>query len=169
LLFRYAFPPPNHEKTFKFGIIPHYIDQKSDIVCSLKGDDVLIIDINQAQSPATFVDQIHQCEVILSSSLHGIIISDSYTIPAYHVKFSDNVIGDGFKFRDYYASVKRPYDCVDARVSNPLEVQFKRYTVDFDFDGYLKYVKTVVQIATTMSKPDALKALKQTVCYSSST
>ncbi len=50
------------------------------------------------------VDDILSCEVILSSSLHGIIFSHAYGVPAYHVQFTDFFKNGNFKFADYYSS-----------------------------------------------------------------
>lgn len=48
-------------------------------------------------------EQIGSCEYVLSSSLHGLIISDSFGIPNLHIKVTNNMRGDGFKFEDYYS------------------------------------------------------------------
>ena len=53
------------------------------------------------------IDTICACDVILSSSLHGLIISDAYAIPNVWIKLSDKVEGNGFKFKDYFLSVQR--------------------------------------------------------------
>ena len=50
------------------------------------------------------VDDILSCEVILSSSLHGIIFAHAYGVPAYHVQFTDFFKNGNFKFADYYSS-----------------------------------------------------------------
>lgn len=149
LLFRYFFPAPIAvSKKYKIGFIPHYIDANLPIIKEIKGNpDCTIIDINQALTPVKFVQEIHECDVILSSSLHGIIISDSYGIPAHHIVLSKNVVGGSFKFRDYYASVNRPYFHIDlsSLYTEQLLTQCKPYTVDFDFDSYYTYIQSSLQ------------------------
>jgi pyruvyltransferase len=49
--------------------------------------------------------QITQCEKIISSSLHGIVVAMAYGIPAAYVSLSDRLSGDGMKFFDFYRSV----------------------------------------------------------------
>ena len=51
------------------------------------------------------IEQITSCEFIISSSLHGLIVSDAYGVPNVWAEFSDNIWGNGFKYRDYYASI----------------------------------------------------------------
>jgi hypothetical protein len=52
--------------------------------------------------------------MIVSSSLHGLIIAHAYGREAAWLKFSDRPLGDDFKFRDYWASIgwpdHAPYD-----------------------------------------------------------
>ena len=50
------------------------------------------------------------CEAIASSSLHGIVFAHAYGIPAVHVQLSDRVLGEGFKFDDYRASIGSAHD-----------------------------------------------------------
>lgn len=55
-----------------------------------------------------FIDELLQCERILSSSLHGLIVSQAYGIPAQWfdvVAPAGGVPGDGTKFHDYLLSV----------------------------------------------------------------
>ncbi len=85
------------------GIIPHYID--SDIVFdSLEpSDDIKIIDI--MDTPENVIKQIKSCNKIISSTLHGIIASHAYGVPCAWAKFSDRIIGDDFKYLDYFSSI----------------------------------------------------------------
>jgi hypothetical protein len=43
--------------------------------------------------------------LILSSSLHGLIIANAFGRPAGWVRLSEALFGDDVKFQDYYASV----------------------------------------------------------------
>ncbi len=93
---------PKIEKKYKLGIVPHLVDRDNKWLSSLENDnEVLILDILE-KDPFKFIDNLLSCEKIASSSLHGIIASDAYGIPSVWLEFSKNVIGDGFKFEDYF-------------------------------------------------------------------
>ena len=101
---------PKVKKQYKLGIIPHYVDQENPLVAELShlyGGNVCIIKMQDYSDWKDVVDNINRCEQIISSSLHGLILSDAYNIPNVWVEFSDKVIGQGFKFRDYFSSVER--------------------------------------------------------------
>lgn len=103
---------PNVETKYKLGVVPHYIDK--DLVPT----GYHTIDI--CQPVAKVINSIVECEAIISSSLHGLIIAHAYGIPALWVEFSDNVAGDGFKFLDYFSSVGiDPYEPINCRLDIP--------------------------------------------------
>lgn len=87
---------PKIKKKYRVGIVPHENDNTE---YSLGGDD-RIVNIRQWLG---FVDDILECERIESSCLHGLIVADAYGIPSKWIE-SDKVRGEGFKFRDYFAS-----------------------------------------------------------------
>lgn len=92
------------EKKYQLGIIPHYIEQNEIIFKQIQDMHPNSIIIDVLADPMENIKLISQCELIISSSLHGLVIADSFNIPNLWVKYSDKVIGDGFKFRDYYSS-----------------------------------------------------------------
>ncbi|MFN8010161.1 MAG: polysaccharide pyruvyl transferase family protein [Holophagaceae bacterium] len=95
---------PGVVKTHAVGIIPHYVDKAHPWLDQYRADPrVIVIDIEQGITG--FVNQVKSCEVILSSSLHGLICADAYGIPNAWVRLSDAVIGGDFKFRDYRLSI----------------------------------------------------------------
>jgi pyruvyltransferase len=105
LLYPRLFPSsvtPVHD----FGIIPHYADAHSDVVQQLTREGAFFIDVEADVHRC--VRDIRSCRVIASSSLHGLIVALAFGIPAVWVEFSDRVIGSGFKFRDFYASINAP-------------------------------------------------------------
>ena len=98
---------PDYRPKYKLGVIAHISDLDSAWYRALKEDED-ILKINIKSGIKNVVDQINKCERIASSALHGIIAADSYGIPTIRLKISENpLIGDGFKYLDYYESVKR--------------------------------------------------------------
>ena len=121
---------PMIKKKYKLGIIPHYIDQNRLLVNVFKDNpNILIIDILSGIEKV--VDDICSCERIASSSLHGIIAADAYGIPAIWIEFSKKVVGNGFKFYDYFESVGR-------RDESPLIIT-KNTTVQEVIDHFREY------------------------------
>ena len=101
LLSRLYSPRQKPNKIHKVGIIAHYVDEGK--VRQIYGDKYHIISMKTSDIEG-LVDDILSCEVILSSSLHGIIFAHAYGVPAYHVQFTDFFKNGNFKFADYYSS-----------------------------------------------------------------
>lgn len=99
---------PEVAKEYKIGIIPHYNDYKEVAEDYKKESDIIVIDL-MTMEVEDVTRQIMACKKIISSSLHGIIVSHAYNIPALWVKFSDKIFGDGIKYRDYLESVSIPF------------------------------------------------------------
>lgn len=99
------------EKKYKVGIIAHFKEQDEPVFAQLVSayENSTYIDVRQ--HPSVVIKQIAECECIISSSLHGLIIADSLGIPNIHIVVSDKLLGDGFKFDDYYSAygLKHPY------------------------------------------------------------
>lgn len=96
--------PRRPEKKYDVGIIPHICDLNEDILSPVvqKYENAILINVKDA--PLTVIGQIAQCRAVISSSLHGLIVADSFGVPNMHVIFSDRPLGDGYKFDDYYSA-----------------------------------------------------------------
>lgn len=99
---------PTVSKKYKIGIVPHYNDYKIVEKWFENCLNIHLIDMMTNDVEAKTIEFL-QCEKIISSSLHGIIIAHAYGIPAVWQKFSDKVFGDDVKYQDYMESVNIPY------------------------------------------------------------
>ena len=106
LLFPRLYTPRREPSRHALGIVPHYVDRDHPDVRRLRDAGVHVIDILGGITEV--VDEICRCEVIASSSLHGLIAADAYGVPSTWIEMSTGVEGDGFKFRDYFGGVRRP-------------------------------------------------------------
>lgn len=90
------------KKVHEIGIVPHYIDYSE---VKRKYPNEFVINL-QTDDPIKTTNEITSCKKIISSSLHGLIVANAYGIPAAWIKFSDNLVGNDFKFYDYAESIK---------------------------------------------------------------
>ena len=95
ILMPLVYMPESMEKKYEYRVIPHHAFDQN-------GKNYL--------SPITqdwqqFIDELVKCRLVISSSLHGIILAEAYGIPAIMLRTR---LGT-FKFEDYYHSTNR-YD-----------------------------------------------------------
>lgn len=133
------------EKKYTYGIIPHFFDSSLPQINDFKKQvsDVLVINIQKYQNWHEVIDNIRSCKYILSSSLHGLIIADTYNIPNVWIELSHNVEGNGFKFQDYFISVGKngivPQDCTISICINNINKHLQKYQpIVFDRNEYRK-------------------------------
>jgi pyruvyltransferase len=97
------------EKKDLIGIIPHGNDMCDRLLNKAKILPNRYKIIWPNCSPKEVINDMKECKVIFSSSLHGLICADSFGIPNMHIKISDRLYGGLFKFKDYYTSIGRRY------------------------------------------------------------
>ena len=134
---------PTVEKKYAVGIIPHFSDKDTAWMKrqQCKPDPrVRIIDVEGGIEP--FVEAVKSCELIVSSSLHGLICADAYGVPNLWVKLSDILWGGSFKFCDYYESVGRdtPTPVLPDEYTRLSKVtqHFRPYKVKMDLQPLIK-------------------------------
>jgi pyruvyltransferase len=99
---------PEVERTHQVGIIPHITERDNPVVLDLiKRYGIKLIDIGLGHTE--FIDSLKSVELVLSSSLHGLIMADAYGISNTKVDIpGPQYKGSNWKYADYFASVRRP-------------------------------------------------------------
>jgi hypothetical protein len=99
-------PRPAGDGRPVLGLILHH---NHDVGSLEVGPGVKVIDIHRIgyDEIEAFIDEVAACDAVVSSSLHGLIVSHAYGIPTRwaDVVGGGAVPGDGMKFVDYFQSV----------------------------------------------------------------
>lgn len=93
---------PRPPKRHALGVIPHFVDQDSAAVAELLRKPGARL-INVFAPIDEILHEVLSCALVLSSSLHGLIISDALDVPNRRMIISDN-IRSSLKFADYYSA-----------------------------------------------------------------
>lgn len=129
------FYAPTVIKKYKVGIIPHYVDKSHEWIMTMHSDpsvNVINVETNKIEE---FIYSVLQCDVILSTSLHGLIVADAYNIPSLWIRLSDEVVGGDFKFQDYFRSI-------DKNIEAPISCNAT--TSINDLMGFVSYEKVSI-------------------------
>jgi hypothetical protein len=88
------------------GIVPHAV-HRSHVAFGLlaRSEDLRVRVVNVHQTASRAVREIAACNVIVTTSLHGLVTADAFGIPALWTSLEPTVYGGGFKFRDYESVV----------------------------------------------------------------
>ena len=123
---------PDVQKNNRIGIIPHVTHFETARELFKNQEYYTLIDLSENDIKKT-IGLIKSCNYIISSSLHGLIVSHAYNIPALHVQLGRELAGDGIKFLDYYTSV-------DIKEYTPIEISgFNSLNNDYFIDLFKKY------------------------------
>ena len=96
------------DKLYDLGIIPHWTDNTIEHNKTFLKYNPKIIRV--ADDPLEVIRQIGQCKKIVSSSLHGIVLADAFSIPR-RIELAPRMIthshqeGGLFKWKDYSSSI----------------------------------------------------------------
>ena len=91
------------EKRYGIGVIPHFSQQGENVFSDICPDsDYHLIDIRN--TPRRVAEEIAACELIVSSSLHGLVFADSLHVPSLRMIGETPLPGGTFKFEDYYSA-----------------------------------------------------------------
>lgn len=96
---------PAEVRSHKWGVVPHFSHRRSRIVKQFARDnDFLLIDPTDA--PLEVLRKISSCHGVISSSLHGLIVAESYGLPCLWLNMPSHKHHE-FKFADYCSGVGR--------------------------------------------------------------
>lgn len=103
---------PKQKTQYGVGVVRHYVDTDeypfADIV------------IGATERPEEVIRKISACRVVISSSLHGLIVADSYGIPNMRISRNDVITGD-WKWMDYKTALRKPLADVQDDILRALE------------------------------------------------
>lgn len=112
LLLSLLYQPTRRKLTphYRIGLIPNIADMEHPVVADLLQNAtayIKVIDMSRYNCWKDIIDTICSCDFILSSSLHGLIVSDVYQIPNIWISLTGKAIVGYLKFLDYFDSVGR--------------------------------------------------------------
>ena len=119
----------NRVESEKIGFIINMGTNKPDTIIHELSEkyELTIISMTDYDVWTDVIDQIIDCKFILSESLHGLIIAETYGIPNVWIECQDHPLYWNFKFEDYYSSIEKeesimklqhgiPFDRIDKKV-----------------------------------------------------
>jgi len=96
----FPYQPVTPPSDRRIAVVVHYVDDRR-----LDADDVTTIDVRAM--PEQFLQRLVEARVVISSSLHGIVLAESYGIPAIWLSPPEALVGGRFKFDDYFEGTGR--------------------------------------------------------------
>lgn len=133
----------NTDKTYSVGIIPHYVDMESEHLKNINIANSKIINI--MDNPIKVLKEIAECEVILSSAMHGLIAADALNIPNQWIVLSDKLYGGNYKFKDYYSVYNIEPEPIDLRTGIITEKELEKIKSEYPYKIPRSKVKEIQQ------------------------
>jgi hypothetical protein len=130
------------EKLYDLGIVPHWSDtalERNPIFTKYNPHIIRV-----SEDPLKVIKEIGQCKKIVSSSLHGIVLADAFSIPR-RIEIAPKMLshpkqeGGIFKWKDYSASLGVPLKIGVTQEIDKHKIMEKQYEI-FDI---LEEIKSI--------------------------
>lgn len=118
-------------KKISVGLVPHFSHHGSAEIAALLTAIPNVKMINVFSPVKQVLEEIASCDFVLSSSLHGLIVADSYGVPNQWLTLDLNPAWQ-FKFRDYYSS----FGLFDNEPVTAQEILMNPWSVDAYMERY---------------------------------
>lgn len=137
---------PSQSKHYRLGIVPHLSDWANEDAPIWNHPEFTQYDpicINVMHDPLTVLRLIASCDKIITSSLHGAIVADSFGIPR-RIEYAPRFDKEGgvFKFRDYHQSLGMRFELGKTMTAN-------RFAVERVQEGLIDALRAYATIAKT--------------------
>jgi Polysaccharide pyruvyl transferase len=152
---QYATKRSSSEPKTHYCIIPHYQDLSLPQITELKvaslfeNNDTVIHIISPRDSWENVLEQISTlCHYVASSSLHGLILSESIGIPTMWFQIPDqktSITEGNFKYKDYYDSIGISNIEPVPNMSYDILTNTKLYKPSLSNEMRQKYTNTMIQ------------------------
>lgn len=114
ILMPYLYQPKTSSQRFKLGLICHFSQPTTDLeklVADKYEQEVRFISMfrDTPEELEQCIDEICSCDQIASTSLHGIIVSQTYGVPALFLQDNGHAVNRHctFKFYDYFTGTQQ--------------------------------------------------------------
>lgn len=127
---------PDDRPSHRVGMICSWID--AEISAAIAAHHVPVVSTFAPRD--RIINEIASWDLVVSSCLHGLVTGIAYGKAVAWSRVSDNMVGDGFKFLDFFASlgIADPI-CTDvAQISDLKSAELHAYEASFDTDLLLE-------------------------------
>ena len=97
---------PKVRKTTPIGYLPHYID-KYEVFKKHKFENGIAKYIDIQSDWKKVIEEVKSCQLIVASSLHGIVCAEAYGIPVIWEQYTAKIRGGDYKYQDYFLGTGR--------------------------------------------------------------
>lgn len=96
--------PPAKSITSRIAVVPHYVHRPGVVPSAPK--DIKVVDVRR--DIAHVADAVSSSQVVISTSLHGLITAQAYGVPWVWLRVSNRPLtGADFKFEDFFSCLDR--------------------------------------------------------------
>ena len=117
------------KKSDKIGVIFNMgsgIVNIEGILSYFKGYEIKIISMTKYKRWTDVVDEICSCQFIISESLHGLIVAETYGIPNVWVEFVNHPDYWDFKYKDFYESIGKNENIISIKSEDNIDILFEK-------------------------------------------